>query len=65
MGDIMPPKEVAEYMYALEDSINELMVKQPEEMVPVVKVSWYGEMYAALMEEGWTFIEPGQKLEGE
>lgn len=65
MGDIMPPKEVAEYLYALEDAITALEAKQPEEMVTVVKVSWYGEMYTVLMEEGWTFIEPGQKLEDE
>ena len=65
MVNIMPPKEVAEYLYALEDAIDALMNKQPEEMIPVVKVSWYGEMYAVLVEEGWTFIEPGQKLEDE
>ena len=53
MGNMIPPKEVGEYLYAIEEALNGLLDKQPDRMLVDVRVTWYGEPYAKLYKEGW------------
>jgi len=52
----MPPKHVAEYMYAVDESLHILEGRQPDDMTPLVELTWYGEPYARLYEEGWKLL---------
>ena len=55
-GEMLPPKEVGEYLYALEEALNGVFDKQPDRMLVDLQVTWYGEPYAKLYEEGWQII---------
>lgn len=52
----MPPREVAEWLYDLDDAIKSIESECPDRMVSTVVVEWYGEPYARLYEEGWGLL---------
>lgn len=53
-GRFMPPREIADYLYDLEEAVDDVWERhQPEGITADVKVKYYNEPYADLLEEGW------------
>lgn len=52
----MPPQDVAEFMYAIDNALASLEERHPDEMIVDVRLYWHGEYYAVLREEGWNLL---------
>lgn len=49
----IPPRQVTEYLHAIEAAVDALEETRPDGMFLDIRVKWHGEQYAKLYEEGW------------